>query len=70
MVGIRCHIMVMLDIMFRYMTSNAPVHPVVDYRVDAGLTHGEPVEQQVDVANVGALSEAGSCRYSRYCRYS
>ena len=53
----------------RYMTSNALVHPVVDDRVDAGLTHGEPVEQQVDVADVGALSEAGSCRYSRYCRY-
>ena len=53
----------------RYMTSNALVHPVVDDRVDAGLTHGEPVEQQVDVADVGALGEAGSCRYSIYCRY-
>ena len=41
------------------MTSNAPVHPVVNDGIDAGLTHGEPVKQQIDVADVGALSEAG-----------
>ena len=35
-----------------------PVHPVVDDGVDAGLTHGQPVEQEVDVSDVLTLGKA------------
>ena len=35
------------------------VHPVVDDGVDAGVGHGQPVEAQVDVADVGHLGDGG-----------
>ena len=31
----------------------APIHPVIDERIDASLTHRQPVEEKVDVADVG-----------------
>ena len=31
----------------------APIHPVIDERIDASLTHCQPVEEKVDVADVG-----------------
>ena len=36
-----------------------PVHPVVDDGIDAGLAHGQPVEEQVDVTNVLGLDDVG-----------
>ena len=43
-----------------------PVHPVVDDGVDAGLAHGQPVEQQVDVADVLALSTISNKELVKY----
>ena len=36
-----------------------PIHPVVDDWVDAGLAHGQPVEEQVDVTNVLGFDDVG-----------
>ena len=33
------------------------VHPVVDDGVDTGVGHGQPVEGEIDVANVGVGSD-------------
>ena len=35
------------------------VHPVVDDGVDTGVGHGQPVEGEVDVADVGDLGDGG-----------
>ena len=35
------------------------VHPVVDERVEHGVGHGEPVEAEVDVLDVGLASDLG-----------
>ena len=35
------------------------VHPVVDDGVDTGIGHGQPVEGEVDVADVGYLGDGG-----------
>ena len=37
----------------------SPVHPVIDEGVNTGLTHGQPVEQEVDVADIGDLHDGG-----------
>ena len=37
----------------------APIHPVIDERIDTSLTHGQPVEEEVDVADVGDLGDGG-----------
>ena len=35
------------------------IHPVVDDGVDAGVGHGQPVEEEVDVADVGLPCDSG-----------
>ena len=37
----------------------APIHPVIDERIDASLTHCQPVEEKVDVADVGDGGDGG-----------
>ena len=38
------------------MAAEPRVHPVVDHRVDAGVGHGQPVEREVDVADMFILT--------------
>lgn len=35
------------------------VHPVVNYRIDHGVCHGQPIESQVHVSNVALVQNAG-----------
>jgi hypothetical protein len=39
------------------------IHPVVDDRIDTGVTHGKPVEEEVDMADVGSLGDGGIVEY-------
>ena len=41
------------------MCNEGPIHPVIDERIDTSLTHGQPVEQEVDVADVGDPGDGG-----------
>ena len=39
------------------------IHPVVDDRIDTGVSHGKPVEEEVDMADVGSLGDGGIVEY-------
>ena len=39
--------------------SESPVHPVIDEGIDTSLTHGQPVEEEVDVADVVDPGDVG-----------
>ena len=39
--------------------SEPPVHPVIDEGIDTSLTHGQPVEEEVDVADVVDPGDVG-----------
>ena len=39
------------------------IHPVVDDWIDTGVSHGKPVEEEVDMADVGSLGDGGIVEY-------
>ena len=56
------------------MAAEPRVHPVVDHRVDAGVGHGQPVEREVDVADMFILTAkvlttlSGKLVLDNFCR--
>ena len=54
--------MVFLFILMKNLLEICPescIHPVVDDGVDAGVGHSQPVEEEVDVADVGLPCDSG-----------
>ena len=41
------------------ISPESTIHPVVDDGVDAGVGHGQPVEEEVDVPNVFICGDGG-----------
>ena len=66
MLNLIIHICHFLHLGFKKVKSNEPLpvaHPVVDDWIDTGVSHGEPVEEEVDVANIGSFGDGGVVEY-------